>query len=94
MDDDDYGANLKEKNHKDAHGAKEMQLKVSHQLFICDDVKVFFNKNRNIGDDICGKLLKVCKFCRCESSLLSFLFFFAHLSNFISPMTKLLKSER
>ena len=40
--------------HKDAHGAKEMQLELSQQLFSCDDMKVFFDKYRIIGDGICG----------------------------------------
>ena len=45
--------------HKDAHGAKEMQLKLSRQLFYFDDVKGDFVKNRNTGDGICGiKMLK------------------------------------
>ena len=45
--------------HKDAHGAKEMQLELSQQLFYCDDVKGVFEKYRNIGDGIFGiKMLK------------------------------------
>ena len=40
--------------HKYAHGAKEMQLELSRQLFYCDDVKGDFYKDRNIGDGICG----------------------------------------
>ena len=45
--------------HKDAHGAKEMQFDLSWQLFYCDDVKVGFDKDNNIGDGICGmKILK------------------------------------
>ena len=36
-----------------------MQLELSRQLFYCDDVKVFFDKDRNIGDGIFGmKMLK------------------------------------
>ena len=31
-----------------------MQLELSRQLFYCDDVKVFFDKDRNIGDGIFG----------------------------------------
>ena len=45
--------------HKYAHGAKEMQLELSQQLFYCDDVRGGFDKDRNIGDGICGiKILK------------------------------------
>ena len=40
--------------HKDAHGAKEMQLELSRKLFNCYDVKGDFDKDRNIGDGICG----------------------------------------
>ena len=40
--------------HNDAHGAKEMQLELSRQLFYFDDVKGGFDKDRNIGDGICG----------------------------------------
>ena len=35
LTDDDYGKNVKVKIHKDAHGAKEMQVEVSQQLFNC-----------------------------------------------------------
>ena len=36
-----------------------MQLELSRQLFYCDDVKGGFDKDRNIGDVICGiKMLK------------------------------------
>ena len=38
--------------HKYAHGAKEMQLELSRKMFYCDDVKVFFDKDRNIGGGI------------------------------------------
>ena len=45
--------------HKYAHGAKEMQLELSQQLCYFDDVKGFFDKDRNVGDGICGmKILK------------------------------------
>ena len=55
----DYGAILKKKLHKDAHGAKGMQLKLSQQLFNCDDVKGDFDEDRKIGDGICGmKMLR------------------------------------
>ena len=40
--------------HKDAHGAKEMQLELSQQLFNCDDMKVDFDEDSKIGDGICG----------------------------------------
>ena len=57
--DDDNGAISGGKLHKDAHGAKEMQLELSRQLFYCDDVKGGFDKDRIIGDVICGiKMLK------------------------------------
>ena len=36
--DDDNGEISKEKIHKDAYGAKKMQLKLSRQLFYCDDL--------------------------------------------------------
>ena len=50
---------LGRKIHKDAHGAKEMQLELSQQIFICDDVKGDFDKYRKIGDGIYGmKMLK------------------------------------
>ena len=39
-------------SHKDAHGAKEVQLALSQQLFNCDGVK-FFYEYRKIGDGIC-----------------------------------------
>ena len=56
---DDYVAISKKKMHKDEHGAKEMQLKLSHQLFYFYDMKGGFDKDRNIGDEICGiKVLK------------------------------------
>ena len=56
---DDYSAIPKKKRHKYAHGAKEMQLKLSQQLFNCDDVKGDFDEDRKIGDGICGmKMLK------------------------------------
>ena len=51
---DDNGAISRKKLHKDAHGAKEMQLELSRQLFYCDDVKGGFEKYKNIGDGICG----------------------------------------
>ena len=36
-----------------------MQLELSQQLFYFDDMKVFFDKDRNIVDGICGiKMLK------------------------------------
>ena len=31
-----------------------MQLKLSHQLFNCDDMKGVFDKDRENGDGICG----------------------------------------
>ena len=40
---------------KDAHDAKEMQLKLSQQLFNCDDTKGSFDEDRKIGDGVCGK---------------------------------------
>ena len=47
------------KMHKDAHGAKEIQIELSRQLFYCDDLKGWFDKDRKIGDGICGiKMLK------------------------------------
>ena len=51
---DDNGAISRKKLHKDAHGAKEMQLELSRQLLYCDDVKGGFEKYRNIGDSIYG----------------------------------------
>ena len=57
---DDYGAILTKKLHKDTHGAKEIQLGLSQQLFNCDDVKVDFDKDNKVGDGICGmKMLKI-----------------------------------
>ena len=51
--------NFKEKLHKYAYGAKEMQLELSQQLFYFDDMKGVFDKDRNIVDGICGiKMLK------------------------------------
>ena len=45
--------------HKDAHGAKKVKLGLSHQLFNCDDLKVDFEKDSKIGDEIFGmKVLK------------------------------------
>ena len=45
--------------HKYAHGAKEMQLELSQELFYFDDMKGFLDKDRIIGDGICGiKMLK------------------------------------
>ena len=38
---DDNGAISRKQLHKDAHGAKEMQLELSRQMFYCDDVKGF-----------------------------------------------------
>ena len=36
-----------------------MQLELSQQMFNCDDVKGGFEKDREIGDGICGiKILK------------------------------------
>ena len=56
---DDYGAILKKKLHKDAHGAEERQLKLSQLLFNCDGVKGGFDEDRTIGHGICGmKVLK------------------------------------
>ena len=56
---DDYGAISNKILHKDAHGAKEMQLKLSQQMFNCNDVKGGFDEDREIGDGICGmKMLK------------------------------------
>ena len=56
---DDYGAISEKKLHKYAHGAKYMQLNLSQQLFNCDDAKKDLDKNRKIGDGICGmKMLK------------------------------------
>ena len=43
--------------HKDAHGAKEMQLKLSQQLFNCDYVKGDFDEDRKVGDGICGMMM-------------------------------------
>ena len=40
--------------HKDAHGAKEMHLELSQQLFNCDGVKEGFEKDKEIGVGICG----------------------------------------
>ena len=54
MADDDNDEISRENFHKDAHGAKEMQLELSRQMFYCDDVKGGFEKYRNIGDGICG----------------------------------------
>ena len=51
---DDYGAISKKKLHKDAHGTKGTQLKLSKQMFNCDDVKGVFDKDRKIDDGICG----------------------------------------
>ena len=54
-----YGKNEKKKLHKNAHDAMEMQLKLSQQLFNCDDMKGYFDSDRKIGDGICGmKMLK------------------------------------
>ena len=59
LDEDDYGAISKKKLHKDAHGTKRTQLKLSKQMFNCDDVKGVFDKDRKIDDGICGmKMLK------------------------------------
>ena len=44
LSEDDYGTNPEKKMHKDAHGAKEMQLELSHQLFSCYDVKGGFDE--------------------------------------------------
>ena len=56
---DEFVEIMKKNLHKDAHGAKEMQLELSWQLLYCDDVKGGFEKYRNIGDGICGiKMLK------------------------------------
>ena len=41
---DDNGVISKKKLPKCAHGAKEMQLELSRQLFYCDDVKVGLDK--------------------------------------------------
>ena len=56
---DDYGANLKGELHKYAHGAKEIQLELSQQLFNCDDVKGGVDEEMKFCDGICGaKMLK------------------------------------
>ena len=49
---DDYGAILKKKLHKYAHGAKEMKLELSQHMFNCDDVRVDFDKDSKIGNGI------------------------------------------
>ena len=41
--DDDYSAIPRGGMHKDVHGKKEMQLKLSQQLLNCDDVKGGFD---------------------------------------------------
>ena len=51
---DDYSENPKKILHKDVHGAKERNTKLLQQLFSCDDVKGDFDKDRKIGDSICG----------------------------------------
>ena len=40
--------------HRDSHGTKEIYIKLSHQLFNCDDMKGDFDEDRKIGDGICG----------------------------------------
>ena len=45
---DDNGAISKKKLHKDAHGAKELQLELSQQLFYCDDVKGGLKNKRTL----------------------------------------------
>ena len=56
---DDYGEISKGGMHKYSHGTKELQIKLSQQLFNFDDVKEGFDKDRKIGDGICGmKMLK------------------------------------
>ena len=45
---DDYGAIPKGKVHKDAHVAKVMQLKLSQQMFNCDDTRGGFDEDRKI----------------------------------------------
>ena len=51
---DDHGEILRIFFHKYAHGTKEMQLKLSHQLLNCDDVKGDSDKDKKIGGVICG----------------------------------------
>ena len=59
MDEDNYGAIPKKIFHKYAHGAKEIQLELSKQLFNSDDVKKDFDEDRKMMDGICGmKMLK------------------------------------
>ena len=59
LDQDEYSVILKKKLHKNVHGAKEMQIELSQQLFNCDDVKGGFEEDRKIGDGVCGmKMLK------------------------------------
>ena len=41
---DEFVEIMKKNLHKDAHGAKEMQLELSWQLLYCDDVKGGFEK--------------------------------------------------
>ena len=54
LDEDDYGAIPRKKLYKDAHGTKEMQLKLLQQLFNCDYVRGVFDEDRKIIDGICG----------------------------------------
>ena len=51
---DDCSTISRGKLHRNAHGAKEIKLELSQQLFNCDDVKGDFDKYRKIGDRICG----------------------------------------
>ena len=54
---DDYSAISKKKMHKDAHGAKEMQLELSQQLFNFNGVKRGFAEERKISNDICDMMM-------------------------------------
>ena len=59
MAEDNYGAISRKTFHKYAHGAKEMQIDLSKQLFNCDDMKMDFDEDLKNGDGICGmKMLK------------------------------------
>ena len=59
LDEYDYNTISDKILHKDAHGAKEMQLELSHQLFNCDYVRGDSDKDSNTGDVTFGvKMLK------------------------------------
>ena len=53
MTEDENSEISKKKVQKDVYDANEMQFQLSRQLFYCNDLKVGFDKDRNIGDGIC-----------------------------------------